>query len=59
MHLWPALLAIIVVVVQLVFRFEAHAETVLPDFAGLALYHEFAGIWVVLSFARVALAENR
>ena len=38
--------AIVVIVVKLLLGFEPHAETVLPNFARLALDHELPRVWI-------------
>lgn len=43
-----ALFAIVVIIVELLFRFESHAETVLPNFACLTLNHELSRVRIVL-----------
>ena len=53
MHIWSALLAIIVTVVKLILRVKAHTQAMLPDLTRLALDHEFTSIRVVLSFQRL------
>lgn len=48
MKVGATLLAVIIIVVELGLRVVAHAETVLPDLARLALDHKLARVWVVL-----------
>jgi hypothetical protein len=43
-----ALFAVIVIVVDLIFCHEAHAWTVLPDLAALALNHKLPCVWIIL-----------
>jgi hypothetical protein len=45
----PAFFAVIIVVVELILRFIAHTQSMLPDFTGFALNHKFPSIRVVLS----------
>ena len=48
MHFRSTLFAVVVVVVELIFGFVTHAQTMLPDFTRLALHHEFTSIRVIL-----------